>query len=161
MRGVKSKVKKEEVEKILKLMKSKNLPAATSIKILKDGGEISKSNSMATYIYNLRKTEDYRNILNTFKALKDERDKMLLDLKDKGFTYREIQEKTKLSYDAIYGTFLKYGKVKRLISSRCNSKTSQKKLVEDWNKNYYPGRVPTLQTRKAFEALNLNLDLKC
>ncbi len=76
MRGVKSKVTKEDIKKILKLMKSKNLPAATSIKILKDDGKISKDNSIAAYIYNLRKTEDYRQILNTLKSLNEERDKV-------------------------------------------------------------------------------------
>ena len=155
----KQKVTQQEVQSILKNMKDTATHAAPAIRRLQKTGEISKDNSLSSYTYNLRKVKEYHEILKSLQELRKKRDMVLLDLQSEGFSYREIAEKTGLSYDTIYCTFVRYNKVCRVRVTRGETKTSQKKLVEDWNKNYYHGRVPTLQTKKAFEALNL--ELKC
>ena len=155
----KQKVTQQEVQSLLKNMRDTATDAAATISRLQKTGEISKDNSLSSYTYNLRKTKEYHEILKSLQEMRKQRDKKLLDMQNDGLSYREIAEKTGLSYDTIYGTFVRYNKVKRIRVTRGETKTSQKKLVEDWNKNYYHGRVPTLQTKKAFEALNL--ELKC
>jgi DNA-directed RNA polymerase specialized sigma24 family protein len=159
MSDTRQKVTQQEVQSILKNMRDTATHAAATIRRLQKTGEISKDNSISAYTYNLRKTKEYHEILKSLQELRKKRDMKILDMQSDGLTYREIVKQTGLSYDAIYGTFVRYNKVCRVRVTRGESKTSQKKLVEDWNKNYYPGRVPTLQTKKAFEALNL--ELKC
>tara|TARA_R100000544_G_C2168289_1_gene30972 strand:+ start:21 stop:500 length:480 start_codon:yes stop_codon:yes gene_type:complete len=155
----KQKVTKKEVQSLLKNMRDTATDAAATIRRLQKTGKISKDKSLSAYTYNLRKTKEYHEILKSLQDLKKQRDNKLLDMQSNGLSYRDIAKQTGLSYDTIYGTFVRYNKVKRIRVTRGNTKTSQKRLVEDWDKNYYPGRVPTLQTRKAFEALNL--ELKC
>jgi len=155
----KQKVTKKQVQSLLKNMRDTATDAAATIKRLQKTGKISKDNSLSSYTYNLRKTKEYHEILKNIQDLRKQRDNKLLDMQSDGLSYREIAKQTGLSYDTIYGTFVRYNKVKRIRVTRGNTKTSQKRLVEDWGKNYYPGRVPTMQTRKAFEALNL--ELKC
>jgi len=160
MNNGRQRVTQKEIKAIIDNMRDTATAAATTIRRLQDNGTICKDKCLSSYTYNLRKTKEYYLVLNDIKDLKKKRDMMLLDMKYEGMTYRQISNKTGLSYDTIYSTFLRYGKVKKIIiTTRGEGKKSQKKLVEDWNKNYYPGRVPTLQTRKAFEALNL--ELKC
>jgi len=157
----KQKVTQQEVQIILKNMRETATDAAVTIRRLKNSGEISKHNSLSAYGYNLRKTKEYHDILKNIKELRRERNMKLIDMQNEGLTYREIADKLGLSYDTIYGIFVRYNKVRRVRVTRSQSKTSQKRLVEDWQKNHYPGRVPTKETLQAFEALNLELKLKC
>jgi len=133
----------------------------TAINKLRDDKIIDSRIGFNTYKVRIQDYEPYLDLKEherlKYNALCDK----VIALRMNGVKYEDIVKVTGVKYSTVWNIINKSIKLKSTddVLKRQTVINKAKKIVKDWGKNNYPGRVPTQQTRKAFEALNL--ELKC
>jgi hypothetical protein len=145
----------KNIEDILAYIKKvKNTHRA--IRDLKESGVIPSDISQSCYKRRLCENTKYRKLMEWVKAEKVRYHQEVIDLKMKGYGYKEIYQLTGINYNTIY-SILKKSKSQK--SRDMTGLTERKaKTIVNWIKsNPIDGRFLTQQAKDAFEFLGLKI----
>lgn len=154
-KNFKKDITKKNINDILDYIeKGKNTHKA--IKDLKATGVIPSDMSDSCYKRRLQKEQRYIELMEEIKEEKVRYHQQVIELKDKGKSYKEIYSITGVNYHTIY-SIIKNSKNKK--SREVTGLTEQKaKTIVNWfYKNPLEGRFLTNETKQAFELLGLKI----
>ena len=131
----------------------------TAINELRDNNIIDSRISFSAYKRRLQEYEPYLDLKEQQRQEYNDLCEKVVSLRMQGEKYDDIVKITGVKYSSIWNILNKHIKLKSTDDVK-NQQTviqrSQKK-VKDWNKNYYPGRIPTKDTLQAFDILGLTI----
>jgi DNA invertase Pin-like site-specific DNA recombinase len=127
-----------------------------AIKDLKATGVIPSDVSDSCYKRRLQQQQKYLELMEFIKEEKVKYHQQVIELKDKGKSYKEINNITGINYHTIY-SIIKNSKNKK--SREVTGLTEQKaKTIVNWfYKNPLEGRFLTNETKQAFNLLGLKI----
>jgi len=123
---------------------------------LKESGVIPSDVSDSWYKRRLQQQQRYVDLMDSIREQKVKHHQQVIDLKEKGCSYKEIKKITGVNYHTIYSIVKNSKNKKNIYASGLTEETA--KTIVDWVKaNPIEGRFYTKQTKDAFELLGLKL----
>ena len=136
------------------IKKHKNTHKA--IRDLKATGVIPADISQSCYKRRLCENDKYRKLMEWVKKEKVKYHQEVIDLKMKGYGYKEIYKMTGINYNTIY-SILKTAKTQNSRDTTGLTERKDKNIVNWVKANPIEGRFYTKQAKDAFELLGLKL----
>ena len=131
----------------------------TAINKLREGNEIDSRIGFNTYKVRIQEYEPYLDLKEQERIKYNTLCDKVIALRMQGVKYEDIVKVTGVKYSTIWNIINKSIKLKSTddVLKRQPVINKAKKIVKDWSKNHYPGRIPTLQTKEAFDLLGLTI----
>ena len=134
--------------------KGKNTHKA--IRDLKANGVIPSDMSDSCYKRRLQKSQRYLELMEEIKEEKIKYHQQVIELKDKGKSYKEINSITGVNYHTIY-SIIKNSKTQKTKDITGLTEQKAQTIVNWFYKNPLEGRFLTNETKEAFELLGLKI----
>ncbi len=148
-------ITEQNIEDILAYIK-KHKNTHKAIRDLKATGVIPSDVSDTWYKRRLQQQQRYLGLMESIKEQKVKHHQQVIDLKEKGCSYKEIKNITGVNYHTIYSIVKNSKNKKNRYASGLTEETA--KTIVDWVKtNPIEGRFLTQQAKDAFELLGLKL----
>ena len=152
--GIKAFIPEDHLQLIVEYSKKYKSTQKAVIE-LKKSFKIDPEIAHTTYVRRLYKFEPYKEMVRAKEQLIKDKHDEVIRLRKQNVSYRNISKTTGVPYDTVYKIVYNNSDIPRAEKKKPIEPLTAKEKVKLWNDNYFPGRVPTTATIKAFKLLGL------